>query len=900
MADENAGSAWYELGTRDDKLREGLNRANQEIKRAGEQGERAFATPLERATGRVSDGVDDIAKSLNSLSGRSPKELADQLNRAEREAEEAHAAIRKIAQADDLSPADAKRYADALDEIGVEADQTVAELRELQKADPRFDTDELNRAASLIDKVGDEAAGTAGELRQLGRSDTHLEGVARKAKEAGRELDNAGDRGKRFGDSLGKLKGIIVGLGVAFGLREAIGKMNEMVDAASGLAEAQSKVDVVFGESSKEIDAWAANSAEAFGQSKRSALEAAGTYGNLLQAFGVAQPKAVEMSTTLVQLAADLASFNNTSVDEALDALRSGLSGETEPLKRYGVAINDVRLKEQALAMGLIETATGTLPVAVKAQAAYALILKDTALAQGDFARTSDGYANQQRILAAEMENVMAEIGEDLLPLWKDLIGFLRDPGIPIIREIAQEIRSIAAGAAIAADGISDFVRTLQIRVGELGKTIEDRANEIGVDVVEMKELVRTAMNDMGMDIDDAMEFAEQRLAGLPYHMTDAGMRSIAAWKQADLPNVVGADMAATAEAAENAGVEDAIATPFENARDRSVQAVRETFSEIAAEIALRESQLRAAGGDAVQAWFDPQVWANQAQVVKAELVTANEELLEAQRNGTKAEVAEAKNRVLQLTQQAIELEVNLATTGTEMEQAAKIRALATSDFMIAGLASRDPEIRALFTTWFESLNDAADELEGTADTSGKRTSDLMYDGLHSGSGRIRREVEGWGENRPDTSWARPSGERIGADFLAGLTSYYARIRQASIDLGEAAATGIRLRSPAKEGALSEPAGTWSRKLLSDWLGPLWAAVPDAERVSLALGGALAAHLQPDVAPAVAGIPRGNVDGGDAGGRTQIFHLYFEGQQRTVDSPFAAVEEAQRMGVFEG
>lgn len=220
-------------------------------------------------------------------------------------------------------------------------------------------------------------------------------------------------------------KAALLGLGAA-GL--AVGAFAaSAVSSASRLQESLSKVTVVFGEQADEIKAWADNSATAFGQSKQQALEAAGTFGNLFQAFGVGRSQAADMSTSLVELAADLASFNNTSVDEAIIALRSGLSGETEPLKRFGVALNDARLKNEALRMGLIATTTDALTPGARAQAAYALIMKDTALAQGDFARTSDGLANKQRILRAQFENVKATIGTALIPIFTALATVLAD-----------------------------------------------------------------------------------------------------------------------------------------------------------------------------------------------------------------------------------------------------------------------------------------------------------------------------------------------------------------------------------------------------------------------------------------------------------------------------------------
>jgi hypothetical protein len=180
--------------------------------------------------------------------------------------------------------------------------------------------------------------------------------------------------------------------------------------------ESISKVQVVFSDTSDAVLKWGKTSAEAMGISNQKAIEAAGTYGNLFQALGITKDKSQEMSTSMVQLAADLASFNNTSVDDALNALRSGLSGETEPLKRFGVALNDVTLKNKALAMGLIQTTSGVLPPAIKAQVTYALVMEQTKLAQGDYARTSAGTANTIKTLQARFADASVAVGNMLLP----------------------------------------------------------------------------------------------------------------------------------------------------------------------------------------------------------------------------------------------------------------------------------------------------------------------------------------------------------------------------------------------------------------------------------------------------------------------------------------------------
>jgi hypothetical protein len=237
----------------------------------------------------------------------------------------------------------------------------------------------------------------------------------------------------------------------AAGMGYAVGRFAlDAISAASDLGESQSKVTAVFKDQADEVMAWAETSATAFGQSKQQALEAAGTYGNLFQAFGLTSDAAQEMSTRMVELAADLASFNNTSIDDAIEALRSGLSGETEPLKRFGIALNDARMKSEALALGIYD-GVGALTAGQKAQAAYQVILNDTSIAQGDFARTSDGLANTQRILQAAVENAKAEIGTGLVNAIVDVVDVLGGSQgmVAQIEDASEKIGTLTVGIGV-------------------------------------------------------------------------------------------------------------------------------------------------------------------------------------------------------------------------------------------------------------------------------------------------------------------------------------------------------------------------------------------------------------------------------------------------------------------
>jgi len=254
------------------------------------------------------------------------------------------------------------------------------------------------------------------------------------------------------------------------GVIAAIGFGKQAVSAASDLSESTSKVNVVFGDQAAAVVDWSKKSAKAMGQSQQQALEAAGTYGNLFQSFGLGQKQATDMSTSLVGLATDLASFNNTSVADALAALQSGVSGETEPLKRFGVAIDDVRLHQEAMKLGLIKTVKDALTPAAKAQASYSLIMQDTTLAQGDFARTSDGLANSQRIMAAEFENAKASIGQALLPAMTAVVTFISEKAIPWFQKLAQRWLPVLQRAfATVADWVAEhWPQIREILVGVL------------------------------------------------------------------------------------------------------------------------------------------------------------------------------------------------------------------------------------------------------------------------------------------------------------------------------------------------------------------------------------------------------------------------------------------------
>ena len=203
-----------------------------------------------------------------------------------------------------------------------------------------------------------------------------------------------------------------------------------LASSASDAAEAASAASQVFGSAYGQIEAAAANSARTVGLSRAAYLDASKSVGTLGAAAGLSGDDLAKFSLDIVGAAGDLASFNNTSVDEALTALQSGLRGEAEPLRRFGILLDDATLRQAALSQGLITTTNEALTPQQKTMAAQAVILGQLGAASGDFARTQGGMANQQRILSAQWEDAKAKLGEGLMPVAtaaRELEALLRD-----------------------------------------------------------------------------------------------------------------------------------------------------------------------------------------------------------------------------------------------------------------------------------------------------------------------------------------------------------------------------------------------------------------------------------------------------------------------------------------
>jgi hypothetical protein len=267
-------------------------------------------------------------------------------------------------------------------------------------------------------------------------------------------LDKADKESRSFSDKLGTaLKTgalAFAALGAAAGaMAIKIGK--DAIGAASDFSEEISKARVIFGDASKDIEDFAKTAADSLGQSRKQAVNAASTFATLGKAAGLTGKDLSKFSIGFVKLASDLASFNNTSPEDAIQAIGAALRGEAEPIRRYGILLNDATLKNEALALGLIKTTKDALSPANKVLAAQAAIYKQTSDAQGDFARTSDGLANSQRQLAANIEDVKITLGEALLPVALRFSNFIKENLVPAIKGLVNGLTGQDRKAAVPA-----------------------------------------------------------------------------------------------------------------------------------------------------------------------------------------------------------------------------------------------------------------------------------------------------------------------------------------------------------------------------------------------------------------------------------------------------------------
>lgn len=272
----------------------------------------------------------------------------------------------------------------------------------------------------------------------------------------------------------------------------SIGK--DALEAASDLKEVQNVVDVTFGDNANQIEKWAKSAGDQFGLTETQAKKFSSTMGAMLKSAGLAGDQIVDVSTDLAGLAADMASFYNLDFEEAFSKIRSGISGQTMPLKELGIDLSVATLNAFALEKGLTKT-YDKMSQGEQTMLRYQYLMQATADAQGDFSRTSDEYANSMRKLETNINRIKTALGNSFYGAITDatnwLNGFLElllpdeskrtvlDDFNDIDIDTEGKLQDIERIASQAADLTAELDRIGGSKADKAGSKIQQMASDL-------------------------------------------------------------------------------------------------------------------------------------------------------------------------------------------------------------------------------------------------------------------------------------------------------------------------------------------------------------------------------------------------------------------------------------
>lgn len=273
----------------------------------------------------------------------------------------------------------------------------------------------------------------------------------------------------------------------AFSVKAIVNFGKECLNLGSDLAEVQNVVDVTFGNLNTEVNKFAENAIEQFGLGQTVTKKYVGTFGAMAKAFNFSNKEALAMSETLTGLTGDVASFYNLSSDEAYTKLKSVFTGETETLKDLGVVMTQNALDQYAMANGYGK-ATAKMSEQEKVALRYKFVMDKLSLAQGDFARTSDSWANQTRVLSLRFNELKATLGQGFIniftPIVKGINWVLR--GLQVLANAFKSFTEIIFGNAGGNNETSSVVSDLATNasnasdaVGGIGDSAKKSAKDL-------------------------------------------------------------------------------------------------------------------------------------------------------------------------------------------------------------------------------------------------------------------------------------------------------------------------------------------------------------------------------------------------------------------------------------
>lgn len=414
----------------------------------------------------ISEAIDDNAQEFKLATARA-EALGDETAKLQ-------AAQNYYAKAIDLQAQRQKVYNEALEVSKVKNGENSEVTKSLTKSVSNAEI-QLHKYESGLRKTNDALSNTATAENKAGNEATEM----------GNDIKGADSKIGGIKNSLGKLPAILGAAAAALAsLSQAFDFLKEGVQRASDLIEIQNVVNTTFGDSSKIIDDWAKSATKNFGISELMAKQFNGQMGSMLKSMGLTADETIEMSTKLAGLAGDFASFYNLGHDEAWEKIRSGISGETEPLKQLGINMNVANLDAYALQTGLNKV-YNEMTQSEQAQLRYNYLLSVSSDAQGDFAKTSDSYANQQRLLKMQVDNLGASLGEILMPgLQKvgEAFGTTLEKMKPTLEKVTQTVSDkLFPVMASGIESLGEMAIAVAPILGDLAGTVGELAEALKI-----------------------------------------------------------------------------------------------------------------------------------------------------------------------------------------------------------------------------------------------------------------------------------------------------------------------------------------------------------------------------------------------------------------------------------
>lgn len=353
-----------------------------------------------------------------------------------------------------MSSASAAAYSRA------QAASTRLRMAEQQLADARrAGNTPTQRLMSLEARVHSARAGAITAAQRYASSQNQIAQANQNVERSNRAVERSSNS---VVAAAGRARGALEMAGVGVGLAAVVEGMKRAVFAASDLAESTNAVDVSFGSSAQKVKDWAATAAQAIGQSNVEAREAASTMALYGKQANLSGDSLANFSIKMTTLASDMASFRNTSPEQAVEALGAAFRGESDPIEAYGVLLNEATIKNQAMKDGLVASTSEALTPAIRVQAVYNAILEQTSIMQGDFGNTSDSMANRLRILRASATNAAAGIGDKLMPIANGFITLLEGPGMAAFQGAGSALGAIGSVASMVGAAFGDLPGPIQ------------------------------------------------------------------------------------------------------------------------------------------------------------------------------------------------------------------------------------------------------------------------------------------------------------------------------------------------------------------------------------------------------------------------------------------------------